>query len=144
VTVKAEKIPAPKAEEDEDNDDLQIVSETKTEATAPICIGQITGVALILYPIAELTNVPPANTAAALAHPPPPMRILMMRSSQQFHNGLSNETVKLYSANSKENFGVLEHRLANVLGPLMTRDNRRGRGIWMEAWVLRTRERSVS
>jgi hypothetical protein len=62
---------------------------------------------------------------------------------RQNSSGHRDETIKLYGGQTKTNFGVMEHRLANVLGPMMTRDNQRGLGIWIEGWVMRTPDRSV-
>lgn len=143
VTVKSEKMPLARPLGEDGDDDLQVTGEKQSAATAPVCIGQLNGVALILYPIADLTPARDPLSLPGSLPPASPLRVIMIRAAQQFRNGLVNETIKLYSSTTKENFGVLEHRLANVIGPLLTRDNRRGRGMWTEAWVVRTRERSV-
>jgi hypothetical protein len=146
VKISSEKLQL-KAPEEED-DDFELVGERPSEATNPVCIGQLTGVALILYPIPELC--PPREKTLLPATPmtptaaPPPLTVALLRTTQQNLLGSANETIKLYSAQTSENFGVVEHRLANVLGPIMTRDNRRGLGLWVEAKVIRSRERSVS
>lgn len=149
VKISSEKLHL-KAPEEED-DDLEIIGERPNEATNPVCIGQLSGVALILYPIAELCPPPREKTLlpATAANPssgiaPPPLPVALLRTTQNMPSSNGNETIKLYSAQTSENFGVVEHRIANVLGPIMTRDNKRGMGVWVEAKVIRTRERSVS
>ena len=139
VTITAEKMPLkpPKDEGSDADDDLQVVGEKTSERNAPLCIGQLTGVALILYPIPELRQTPEA--------PNTPLQVALLRTSPTVKaNGVKDETIKLYSSVAGTNFGVVEQRLANVLGPMMTRDNKRGLGIWIEAWVVRTSEKSVS
>ena len=139
VTITAEKIPLkpPKEELSDDNDDLQVVREKTSEKNAPLCIGQLTGVALILYPIPELRQAPDS--------PSSPLHVALLRTTPVMKpNGTKDETIKLYSSPAGINFGVVEQRLANVLGPMLTRDNKRGLGIWIEAWVVRTAEKSVS
>lgn len=151
VKISSEKMKV-HVKEDTD-DDFEIVGEKPSEATMPVCIGQLTGMALILYPIAELSpprdkNLLPSapNIPMTSASTPPPMDVHMHRHAplQPSAPGVANETIKLSSAQTGEVFGVVEHRLANVLGPIMTKDNKRGLGIWIEARVLRSRERSVS
>ena len=128
------------AAEASDDDDLKIVGEKPTEQSAPLCIGQLTGVALILYPNSELQLGPDHQPGQVVA----PIPILMLRMQpRQNSSGHRDETIKLYGGQTKTNFGVMEHRLANVLGPMMTRDNQRGLGIWIEGWVMRTPDRSV-
>lgn len=147
IKISSEKLHL-KAPEDEEDDELELVGERPNEATNPVCIGQLSGVALILYPIPELCppkdqSGTPSNAASSLAAPPP-LTVALLRTTPNMPSANGNETIKLYSAQTSENFGVVEHRIANVLGPIMTRDNKRGMGVWVEAKVIRTRERSVS
>ncbi|SCV70683.1 BQ2448_3445 [Microbotryum intermedium] len=122
----------------------------------PICIGQITSLALILYPIPELQPpaaavddkgrpVPPAQQLPLAQHPPPPLAVYIHRGeTQQGH-----ETLRLVSSRRKETFGVVEHRVADVIGPLLGNGwsgagitaNSHGK-IWCEAHVMRKAERS--
>lgn len=147
IKISSEKLHL-KPTEDGD-DELELVGERTNEATNPVCIGQLSGVALILYPIPELcpprekTLLPATPTQLSMAAPPP-LPVALLRTTPNMPNASGNETIKLYSAQTSENFGVVEHRIANVLGPIMTRDNKRGMGVWVEAKVIRTRERSVS
>lgn len=152
IKISSEKLHVKAPEEDED-DDLELVGERPNEATNPVCIGQLSGVALILYPIAELcpqrekTLFPPTSSSSSSSSSltaPPPLSVALLRTTSQMPSSNGNETIKLYSAQTWENFGVVEHRIANVLGPIMTKDNRRGMGVWVEAKVMRTKERSVS
>lgn len=124
------------------DDEIQVIGETASEANTPVCIGQLSGVALILYPIAELS--PPARETYTNVSQIPPLPAAVLRAQPQLSHGCTNETIKLYSAHTFESFGVMEHRLANILGPLLTANNRRGQGVWVEAWVMRRLERNVS
>lgn len=141
ITITGEKmVPKPPKHErgtdDEDDDGFQVVGEKPSEKSAPLCIGQLTGVALILYPIPELKQTPDAFN--------PSLQVALLRTQPQIKpNGVRDETIKLYSSTTGTNFGVVEQRLANVLGPMITRDNKRGLGIWIEACVVRTNEKSV-
>ncbi|SCZ99378.1 BZ3500_MvSof-1268-A1-R1_Chr7-2g09506 [Microbotryum saponariae] len=122
----------------------------------PICIGQITSLALILYPIPELQPpaaavddkgrpVPAAQQLPFAQQPPPPLAVYIYRGdAQQGH-----ETLRLVSSRRKETFGVVEHRVADVIGPLLGNGwsgagiapESRGK-IWCEAHVMRKAERS--
>lgn len=140
VTITGEKIPLKPPKEtggsDDEDDELQMVGEKPSERSSPLCIGQLTGVALILYPLPELRQTPDTPNA--------PLQVALLRTQPQVRpNGTKDETIKLYSGATATNFGIVEQRLANVLGPMMTRDNKRGLGIWIEAWVKRTNEKSV-
>ena len=135
VVLSTEKAPPAVSMENED-DDLIITGEKPNEATNPVCIGQLTGMALVLYPVASL--IVPGDAL------PTPLPCLLHRADPQSLTGRHEETIKLYCPHTYENFGVLEHRLANALGPLLTKDNRRGAGVWIEPSIIRTKEAVVS
>jgi SWI/SNF-related matrix-associated actin-dependent regulator of chromatin subfamily A3 len=93
---------------------------------APVCIGQLTSLALILYPVAELQPPPILDANGNLIPranqhhlpqplvPQPPLPVHIFRGDKQ----QGNETLKLISPTRKETFGVMEHRVANVVAPL--------------------------
>lgn len=137
-----------------ESDDEIIIDET------PICIGQITSLALILYPVQDLQPLPPvvptddqgrpiplpANTVLPCP-PQPPLPIHIYRGQMQ----QNNETLRLSTPVSHETFGVMEHRVANIVAPLFG-DGYCGTGVtkdstgkmWCEASVVRRGERNVS
>lgn len=133
-----------------DSDDDIIVDDT------PVCIGLVTSLALILYPVVELLPpVPtsPGGTPLPNAPPPPPssltpLPIHILRADPQG----SNETLKLVTPGRRETFGVMEHRVANVVASLFG-DGWTGTGVgaplgrggkvWCEASVVRRGERNV-
>lgn len=125
--------------DEEEEEDLIIVNEY------PICIGQLTSLALILYPLPEL-NIPPAVPVDL--HPGPILPVHVYRA-QKVTSGI-NETLKLLTPKSQQVFGMVEQKAANVLGPLLG-DGYSGTGvvkgslgkIWCEAAVVRRPERNV-
>lgn len=132
-----------------DADDDVIVDDS------PVCIGQLTTLALILYHVAEIQPPPPALDESGQPLPPPtgpppylpPLPVHILRSTPQS----GNETLKLVTPGRREVFGVIEHRVANLMGPLLG-DGWSGTGIatptkgtaWCEASVVRRSEKSVS
>lgn len=143
--------------EGEDSSDDVIVDDT------PICIGLLTSLALVMYPVPEVQPVPlprsvthdaqgnplpPSSLPATL--PQPPLSVHILRGPSQ--NG--NETLKLLTPRSHEIFGVMEHKVANVLGPLLGAGyagtgvqigSYGGNGkVWCEASVVRKGEVNVS
>ncbi|KAI5475860.1 DNA repair protein rad5 [Pseudohyphozyma bogoriensis] len=132
------------------SDDEVIIDET------PFCIGQLTSLALILYPVAELLPPapPPPPPGADPSNPPPapkpitsPLPVHIFRGQKQN----MNETLRLSTPVSHEVFGVMEHRVANVVADLFG-DGYSGTGVtsggngklWCEAAVIRRGERNVS
>ncbi|KAL8290052.1 hypothetical protein RQP46_002991 [Phenoliferia psychrophenolica] len=135
-----------------DSDDDIVIDET------PICIGQVTSLALILYPVQDLQ--PPQPVLPTDDHgrpipipeniplpipPQPPLPIHIYRGPMQG----ANETLRLSTPVSHETFGVMEHRVANVVAPLFgdgycgTGVTKDGNGkMWCEASVVRRGERN--
>jgi len=124
----------------------------------PICIGQITSLALILYAVADI--VPPMITHDANGVELPPHMIqpaplpptgLPPLPVHLYHGDRSgaNETIKIINPRKRESFGVMEQKVANVLGPLLG-DGFSGVGVqaktngrvWCEASVVRRGERN--
>lgn len=117
----------------------------------PVCIGLISSLAWILYPVAELVPppAPPSSSNPSAPVPLPPLPIHILRAEPQGQN----ETLKLVTPGTRETFGVMEHRVANVVAGLFgdgwtgtgtgVKLNKRGR-VWCEASVVRRGERNVS
>lgn len=135
----------------EEDDDEIIVDDT------PICIGQLTTVALILYPIPEIQLPSQSSSSSGSFAPPtsvtPPLRVHIWREQPQGHN----QTLKLLTTRGKETFGVMEHKVANVLAPLLgeglvgtgVAGKGEGRGpdgakVWCVANLIRRGEKNVS
>ncbi|KAK4057785.1 hypothetical protein OIO90_001004 [Microbotryomycetes sp. JL221] len=135
----------------EDNSDPdEIIVEDKI-----VCIGQLTSLALILYAVPELVPEPAKDAqgvplpdhlqSQAPALPQPPLPIHILRADKQGQN----ETLKLVTPGSRDVFGCMEHKVANVLGPLLG-NGWSGTGItteikgkvWCEASVVRRGERN--
>lgn len=137
-----------------DSDDDMIIDDT------PICIGQLTSLALILYPVQDLQPLAPPipidkhgvsiklpDNAPPLPSPPqPPLPIHIYRGQMQG----ANETLRLSTPVTHETFGVMEHRVANIVASLFgdgycgTGVTRDGKGkLWCEASVVRRGERNV-
>ena len=127
----------------------------------PICIGQISTLALILHCVAELSPPvapipPPARDSegraippSAVATPPPRNNQLPVHLYRAPRSG-NNETIKIITPGSKEIFGVMEHKTANVVASLLgdgysgTGVTKGGNGkIWCSAAVLRRTEKDV-
>ncbi|KAM0789050.1 hypothetical protein ACM66B_003113 [Microbotryomycetes sp. NB124-2] len=120
-----------------------------------VCIGQLTSLALILYPVRELVPEPAKDAnglplpdhlqATAPALPQPPLPVHILRAARQGQN----ETLKLITPGRREVLGCMEHKIANVLGPLLG-DGWSGTGItpeikgkvWCEASIVRRGERN--
>ncbi|KAK4055462.1 hypothetical protein OIV83_000008 [Microbotryomycetes sp. JL201] len=120
-----------------------------------VCIGQLTSLALILYPVRELVPEPAKDAtgmplpdhlqATAPALPQPPLPVHILRADKSGHN----ETLKLITPGRREVLGCMEHKVANVLGPLLG-DGWSGTGItpeikgkvWCEASIVRRGERN--
>jgi hypothetical protein len=100
-------------QEEEDDDDV-IVDDS------PICIGSLTSFALILYPVPELQPLASTNPAVP-ARPTLPVHIYRVPMEIKGSNlkGKHNETLNLFTPISHALFGVLERKVANVLGPLL-------------------------
>lgn len=122
----------------------------------PICIGQLTSLALILYHVPEILpptvrdehgEPVPIDYAKAQSIYIPPLPVHILRSTPQ----ANNETLKLVTPHRRETFGVMEHRVANLIAPLLG-DGWSGTGInvpttgkiWCEASVVRRAEKTVS
>ncbi|KAM0756492.1 hypothetical protein T439DRAFT_376672 [Meredithblackwellia eburnea MCA 4105] len=144
------------ASDDDSDSDEVIIDET------PVCIGQIVSLALILYKVADLQPLAPIvprdeqgrplvipannnNPHNAIPSPPqPPLPVHIYRGVKQGEN----ETLRLSTPVTLEQFGVMEHRVANVLAPLLG-DGYAGTGVtnekrklWCEASVVRRGERN--
>lgn len=84
---------------------------------SPVCIGQITSLALIMYAIPEITGRPASQVAPGHRSPGlmGPLHVRVTRS-----NALgTNETLRLATFTGSENFAVVEHRVGNVIGPFL-------------------------
>lgn len=136
---------------EEDSSDDVIVDDT------PICIGQLSSLALILYPVAELQPPPVAppviSTASGqpIPRPPAPQAPLPVHIYRGTKQG-TNETLKLLTPRLNEPFGVMEHNVANVIAPLLgdgfsgtgvQAKSNPGQKVWCEASVVRRGERNV-
>lgn len=122
----------------------------------PVCIGQIQTLALIMYSVQELQPPPPQvdrqgrpiQNAAQQQQPPPlpPLPVYIYRDVKQG----SQESLRLITPKRKDVFGVVEQRMANIIGPALG-DGYSGTGItkepkrlWCEAYLIRRHERNVS
>lgn len=100
-----------------------------------VCIGMLMSLALIMYPIKDLTL---PSTVGPRPQRPPPLPCRVLRAQPQ--NG--NETLKLVNIATNEQFAVVEHRVANVVGPLLGSAASPG-PVTLEANVLRKPEQNV-
>lgn len=130
-------------------DDVVIVS-----GNDPICIGQLTSLALILYCVPELQPPPDTGNRHIDANgrplPAGALSSLPVHIYRAIKQG-TNETLKLLTpGGSPDVFGVMEHKHANVLGPLLG-DGYSGTGVqveakgkvWCDAAVMRRPEKNV-
>lgn len=127
----------------QDSDDEVIIDDH------PVCIGEIQTLALILYSVAELQAPPPQldRNGKPLPQPStlPSLPVYIYRDVKQGHQ----ESLRLITPRRKDVFGVVEQRMANVIGPLLG-DGYSGTGItkeprraWCEALIHRRTERNV-
>lgn len=135
---------------EEDSSDDVIVDDT------PICIGQLTSLALILHPVTELQPPPLASPSlSSTGQPIPPQQVHQPPLPVHIYRGTKqgkNETLKLLTPRLNEPFGVMEHKVANVIAPLLG-DGFSGTGVqgkpnpgqkvWCEASIVRRGERNV-
>lgn len=140
------------AGDDSSDDDDLLIDDT------PICIGHISSLALVLHLVNDIQGPPPpilydssGNQIQNLppgywrAPPQPPLAVVLYRGAK--NNG--SENMRISSLRSREEFGFMEHKLSNVIAPLLG-DGFSGMGVsdkncklWCEACVLRKGERSV-
>lgn len=127
----------------------------------PICIGQISTLALILHCVAELAPPvapipPPSRDSSGRTIPPSAVATPSPRNNQlpvhlyRAPRSGNNETIKILTPGTKEIFGVMEHKTANVVASLLG-DGYSGTGVtkggngkmWCLAAVLRRPEKDV-
>ena len=133
----------------EEEDDIIVLNDH------PICIGQITTLALILHCVDELAPPLPSPTNDSAGRPLPPVATPPRNNQLPVHlyraqRSGNNETIKIMSPGKKEIFGVMEHKTANVVASLLG-DGYSGTGVtkggngkmWCSAAVLRRAERNV-
>lgn len=101
--------------DDEDEDEVMIVAKAEEKVVideTPVCLGVLTSLALILHVAVEL--LPPSATASVAVVQQPSMPVHIYRTN----NG-SKETLKLMTHGTNDYFGVVENKIASVLGPLL-------------------------
>lgn len=117
--------PKPKKEgNDIDEDEIEFVGHVPgiRPDDTPICLGQISSLVLILYPIEDITSPSVPGPSGQIPRPNPlappqlqPVPVLIHRAVPQG----ANETLKVSVPRTGEIFGVIEHRVANVIGSLL-------------------------
>ena len=135
---------------DDDDDDDDDVVEEKPKSTY-VCIGQLSCNALVLYP--------PKEFAQQHAQPPqqPGQQSLTLLPVQMYRGAHASKdgkhSVRLVTMRTREDFGFVEHRYAEILGPLLgegvfghgvNSTATRGARLWLRASVVKPASESLT